>query len=244
MGKPVGFLSYKGSWDSLTQKLPLSLLCTRPFGTNPIISEHVEDTDMKSIRSLSAATLFSPRRLTTATGGAGEEQVKQPSHLWVQRALEQVEAKHLPGATTGWVAISQTNSSNKSNKPAHIRTSWGVGYGLAAKTTTDESQDHKQLPPEPHRMPQKGALSEKVSKRGSSPYIAFPREFLRACLKAKPCSQSLRNPEEEDGCLGKLPQTRQQLFSPPSSVHQDGLIVHMLLIPLLAEQINPNKEGS
>ena len=77
---------------------------------------------MKSVHSLSAATLFSPPRLMTDTGGAGEEQVKKLSHLQVQRALEQVEAKHLPGATTGWVAISQTNSSNKSNKPAQART--------------------------------------------------------------------------------------------------------------------------
>lgn len=90
---------------------------------------------MKSIHRLSAATLFSPPRPMTDTGGAGEEQVTKPSHLWVQRALEQVEAKLLPGATTGWVAISQTNSSNKLNKPAQVRTSWGAGYGPAAKTT-------------------------------------------------------------------------------------------------------------
>lgn len=68
-------------------------------------------------------------------GGAGEEQAEKPSYLRVQQALEQVEAKRLLGpTTTGWVAISQTNSSKKKcNKPAQARTSWGAGYGQAAK---------------------------------------------------------------------------------------------------------------
>ena len=67
-------------------------------------------------------------------------------------------------------------------------------------THMDESQDHKQLPPEPHGMPQKDALSEMVSKRGSSLHITSLHKFLRACLKAKPFSQGLRNPEQEDVC--------------------------------------------
>jgi len=34
-----------------------------------------------------------------------------------------------------------------------------------------------------------------------------------------------------------------QLYRPPSSAHQDRLMVRVLLIRLLAEEINSNKEG-
>lgn len=101
-------------------------------------------------------------------GGAGEEQAEKPSYLRVQQALEQVEAKRLLGpTTTGWVAISQTNSSktNVINQPKPglageldmDRQQNHLGGLPEAKPTmhTDESRDHKQVPPEPHRTPQK-----------------------------------------------------------------------------------------
>lgn len=45
---------------------------------------------------------------------------------------------------------------------------------------TDESRDHKQLPPEPHRTPQKDALGEVISRKGISLPITSLCEFFRA----------------------------------------------------------------
>lgn len=88
-----------------------------------------------------------------------------------------------------WLAISQPNSSNQINQAAQARISWGAGYGRAAKTicwaarvkSTErmgKSQDHTQLPPDPHGMPQKDALSEAVVKTGSSLHVTFLRRFI------------------------------------------------------------------
>jgi len=47
--------------------------------TDSIISEGAEDIDAKSIHSLSAATFFSPPRLTTDMGRAGEDKSRSPA---------------------------------------------------------------------------------------------------------------------------------------------------------------------
>lgn len=105
--------------------------------------------------------LLSPLGLMTDTGGAAEEQEART----FKSAFIGAGRGKTPSRSCRGMGGKITKEKKKSNKPAQARISWITKLKAKATTHMAESQDHEQLPAEPHGMPQKDEL---LSKRASS----------------------------------------------------------------------------